>query len=121
MTKIEKNKVFAKKDKRLLESAKSIFGEDIVIEAWLIGVYFNNDNHEYQSYLLNEIKEKKAVCCENEIDIGCENIALKFSSGNIVRFSSSEWGDISKNTDEFIEVELPTITIKKMADFIKGD
>lgn len=120
MTKIEKNIVFAKNDRKLLAAAKSIFGENIVIDAWLIETYIDHTHPSYKCFLSN-IEERKADCNEDRIDVDGEDIALKFSSGNIVRFSSSEWGDISKNTDDFIEVELPTITIKKMADYIKGE
>lgn len=120
MSNIKVDRVFAKNDRKLLESAKSIFGENIVIDAWLIETYIDHTHPSYKDFL-SVIEEKKADCNKDRIDVDGEDIALQFSSGNIVRFTSSEWGDISKNTDDFIEVELPTITKKKMADYIKGE
>lgn len=84
--------------------AQSIFGKDLVVDAWLISSANSNNHKELFSQLKYEndnlsmsLKDKK-----DEIDIGCITVAIKFSSGNIVSFSSSEWGDISTPDYEMI-------------------
>lgn len=97
-------KKYAVKNNKLLDMAQSIFGKDLVVDAWLISSANSNNHKELFSQLKYEnnmlttlLKEKK-----NEIDIGCITVAIKFSSGNIVSFSSSEWGDIRTPDYEMI-------------------
>lgn len=84
--------MYIRKDLGLTEIAKKIFGKDMIIEA---GLFSNNGlTVEYVSSQFDEISFNGKL---NEIEIPSDNsIYIKFSNGNIVEFSNSEWASIRK-------------------------
>lgn len=108
------DKIYAIKNKDLLNTAKNIFGKELVVDAWLVGDYKVSDE-EVKKYgnninkiRIEKLKYENKIFKENlktsEIDIGCSRIALKFSNGNIVTMYSSEWGDVSTPDFELVVV-----------------
>lgn len=90
-------KIYAIKNKKLLRVAQNIFGEDMVLDAWVLGTY--PYDLKDQDWYINDLKKenKELNLKESSIDIGGITIALKLSNGRIITATSSEWGDISKN------------------------
>jgi hypothetical protein len=84
----------------LLTTAKKYFGEDVVINAWSIGseltIYSDADKEYNEKEKLELIKKSlKDYNNGNGIDLE-DGFVLEFSSGNILEFSVSEWGQITE-------------------------
>ena len=82
------DKIAIKYDKHLTELASSIFG-NIVEKAY----YTTLDYGIPKAEILERLEGEKSAGLSS-IDIGAKEIWITFTSGKIVAFSSSEWGDI---------------------------
>jgi hypothetical protein len=89
----------SRRDERLLEAAKCIFG-DIVDDAWVTVIHYRND-YENTAKRLNEAVERLSIgigaeSLIDEITHDEVTVVLKFSNGSAVSFWNSEWGSISR-------------------------
>lgn len=82
--------MYVRKSYKLLELAKNVFG-DIVEDAWIST--WKDDEQEAKEKLEDEERD---VCGGSFFfDLSTEPYFIKFSNGKIVKFSISEWGDIT--------------------------
>lgn len=81
-------------DAKLLKCARGVFGSGVVKQAWVGSYDFKNDlTLDRIANARDQIKRSSTV---NEIDNGCLTIAIEFFAGNIVVFTNSEWGSMTK-------------------------
>ena len=91
------DKIAIRKDDILKQMAINIFG-DIIEEAYITCFPYVNKQDIDNTLKLNTFKH-----IEEGIDIGAQNIILKFTTGKSVCFTNSEWGTI-----ESINMEIQT-------------
>ena len=82
------DKIVIKKDSNLKQMAINIFG-DIIEEAYITCFPYVNKQDIDNTLKLNTFNH-----IEEGIDIGAQNIILKFTNGKYVYFTNSEWGAI---------------------------
>lgn len=82
-----------RKYKSLLKQAKRIFGEDVVVNAWVTIDSGRLEDKVTISKLL-DIEEQSVVSNESELDYDGATIILEFASERLVEFSNSEWACI---------------------------
>ena len=92
-------KTAVRKDKKLTELAKEIFG-DIVNMAYITTYDFNGDKDEITSRLDDE---KFSDSSGGNINYDAKTIWIKFTNGKIVEFHNSEWASISAVVDEYYD------------------
>ena len=82
-----------KESNRLTRQAKHIFGD--IIDRAYFGAVTDSSMEDYFNGVLYELSDQKDTSKDlNSIDIGCLVVVIKFTNGKIVKFNSSEWGDI---------------------------
>ena len=81
-------KIAIKYDKDLAKMAKSIFGN--IVERAYYTVWDYGSKAETRQRLKNEEQD-----VSDTIELGHNDIWIKFTSGNMVSFASSEWGHIA--------------------------
>ena len=92
-----------KYDKYLTKQCKLIFGEEIVKNAYLCILQFDDKNKYYFEEMFLNIK--KGIKLDNNcIDYDGNKIIIEFVNENYVLFTNSEWGDITKITNENLAV-----------------
>jgi hypothetical protein len=84
---------------RLLERARRIFGDDLVIDA---AVAVRTDGKSEQQIQSDSLKcDRDAISINNvEIDLSASDVLLTFCNGKRVRFGVSEWGWIAAATND---------------------
>lgn len=92
-------KTAIRKDKKLTELAKEIFG-DIVVTAYVTTYVYDCSNDDVMDRLDSE-GFNNAI--DEYIDYGAQKILIKFTNGNIVEFENSEWATIDIANDEYYE------------------
>lgn len=92
-------KIAIRKDKKLTELAKKIFG-DIVVMAYVTTYVYSCDNADIISRLNAESFDNDK---SSYIDYGAQKILIKFTNGKIVEFENSEWATIDTANDEYYE------------------
>ncbi len=85
----------AKASASLTSKASRIFGE--LVECAYVGC------EEFRSSELDSLLKRHSSSDGDQIDLDYGLILIKFKNGKLVKFSSSEWGDIS-NIDHFLEL-----------------
>ena len=84
--------------KRLKRKAKHIFGD--IVDSAYFGAVTDSSMEDYFNNVLYEISDQKNISKDlNVIDIGSIDIVIKFTNGKVVKFNSSEWGDIEGITN----------------------
>ena len=89
------------KDENLTRLAKNIFGEDLVLNAY-VSTYHSEIDPAYQAQ--NIVNEHLSFVGDayDDIDIGAREIGIEFASGKLVQIGSSEWGSIVDITDKWM-------------------
>lgn len=77
----------------LTTKAQEIFGEGLVKEAFASTSFYRPDP-EWDKKILEERLARHETDESKQIDLEHGDIFIMFSSGNLVKFSSSEWGYI---------------------------
>jgi len=97
-------KTIARKNLKLLELAENVFGNGIVVDAFVTTWAFADCTHEEISHRLDY--EDERVFKNNDgggLDLSCLDIILEFCNGRKIIFSNSEWG--SANIISNFEIE----------------
>lgn len=94
---MKKEKVFIKSAKPY-KQAQNIFGDDLVTNAFFVIETYRYDTRK-------TIKEKfdvleRNIHDHNKICVNGITVAIKFSNGKLVVFSTSEWGFVAKAGSE---------------------
>ncbi|HUU87247.1 MAG TPA: hypothetical protein VMX17_05795 [Candidatus Glassbacteria bacterium] len=85
---------FVRENAGLLRKVKTIFGEDIVRNAWFIN--YTASRPDLAEKYLDEMEVEEAKNPdESLIHIDAIEVVIEFSNGNKVQFETSEWGSIS--------------------------
>jgi hypothetical protein len=91
----------------LLCAAKEIFGEDLVVNAWVVGDIYDDMGGSNRE---NVIKYTRKTSYDNflygnRLDIN-DILVIEFCNGNRLKFSASEWAEIEKINDDEDDVEI---------------
>jgi len=89
------------KDENLTRLAKNIFGEDLVLNAY-VTAYNSTYDPAYTTEQMKDEHDKFLYSIEDDINIGAREIAIEFASGKLVQIGSSEWGSIVDITDKWM-------------------
>ena len=94
------DKIPMRKDFSLLKEAKRIFGNEMVLTAWVCTWQVSDISTEEE--VSDRLDKAKWVISDNlnEMTVGSADIVLEFSNGNKVYFTNSEWGSFSKITEK---------------------
>ncbi|NJD22645.1 MAG: hypothetical protein FIA82_08255 [Melioribacter sp.] len=86
-------------DEKAKEKAIEIFGEGIILDVYKLTMLFSFESKEQ---VISKLIRIEYDLNGDELRFDEENIAIKFITGNIVMFSSSEWGAMErlKNFEE---------------------
>ena len=91
-TPVKQDKTAIRQDKRLLSTAKYIFGANVVNNAF-VSTY---DIYSTREEVIERIEENMFTRIEDVIQYDSETIILEFVGGNMVMFTNSEWASIEK-------------------------
>lgn len=90
-------------DSKLLKCARGVFGKDMVTKAY-VGTWTYSDTDGPMDRIVSARISVRRSSTVDEIDNGCLQIAIEFINGNIVIFSNSEWGSMTKvNTKKIVK------------------
>jgi len=89
------------KDESLTRAAKEIFGEDLVLNAY-VSAYNSTYDPAYTTEQLKDEHNEFLYNIEDGRDIDAREIAIEFVSGKLVQIGSSQWGSIINITDKWM-------------------
>jgi hypothetical protein len=97
-------KIVCRKNKTLLHLAQSVFGKEIVKNAWV-----STTSYSDVEYAIKELSKSEQGYDEldlwenvNSIDYDTDEILIEFSTGKKVLFSASEWASVESLSEENI-------------------
>lgn len=101
-------------DNNLLAQARAVFGEDLVVAAYVTTWVGDHDSEDaLKKRIADERYESPDLCPDGSIDIGEKEILITFCNGRTISFQSSEWGSISRPNREPVGSLKPPITCIK--------
>lgn len=92
-----------KKDRKLKQAAKKIFGP-IVKNAWIATYAFSDDSKSTQRDTIKNIS-CGIIDKDGTIETGAGRVAIEFTTGKKVMFWGSEWGGIKPMGKGFKDVD----------------
>lgn len=88
-------KTAMRRDENLLKKAQAVFGEDLVVNAFVCTWAMDFSSAEEVKARLDSAKHSSADLSDRGISYDSETIRLVFSNGRTVEFTNSEWASMS--------------------------
>jgi len=89
-------KVIAERNEELTDIAKSVFGEDLVLSAYVTTATYSKEELNWEVYIeLQKAASNYFGTINNELDLDTKDIIIQFCNGRHLYFTNSEWGSIS--------------------------
>ena len=89
-----------RKNKDLLKAAKRVFGDELVINAWITTLDAGFEPDYVRSRLDEETSNVQPG--KSELRYDAQNIVIEFCNGRKVLFTNSEWASMELTKDELI-------------------
>lgn len=83
-------KLIIKRSDELLNRAKMVFGENLVVDAYITTWRFDSCKKNEIEKRLDDC-ERRIKSCDNYISYDTEKIIVKFINGRMIKFWNSEW------------------------------
>ena len=89
-----------RRDTELLSQAQSVFGPDLVMDAFVCAWADVNQRIRKESDVSAELsRQAYGSGTRGTLDFGGNTIRLLFANGRVVEFTASEWADVRLVTD----------------------
>ena len=91
------DKIPMREDENLLQTAKNVFGNDIVIKAWVAS--WQVEGISTREEVSERLNRKRHSSVYKELDLDDNDVVIEFINRRKVYFTVSEWGTVSLLSD----------------------